>query len=77
MQYELALAGNQRQTLHEFTSELAGWCQYGRETVVDEYAGVPVFVNEFWTSKQRAAHSLHEVSYRACFKPQLPRILHH
>src|SRR5882762_8623590 len=34
---------------------------------------VPVFVNEFWTSKQRDAHSLHEVSYRACFKPQLPR----
>jgi len=34
---------------------------------------VPAYVNEFWTSKQRAAHSLHEVSYRACFKPQLPR----
>jgi hypothetical protein len=34
---------------------------------------VPTYVNEFWTSKQRAAHSLHEVSYRACFKPQLPR----
>ncbi len=34
---------------------------------------VPTFINEFWTSKQRAAHSLHEVSYRACFKPQLPR----
>jgi hypothetical protein len=34
---------------------------------------VPVFVNEFWTSRQRAASSLHEVSYRACFKPQLPR----
>lgn len=32
----------------------------------------PVFANEFWTSKQRAAHSLHEISYRACFKPQLP-----
>ena len=31
------------------------------------------FVNEFWTSKQRQASSLHEVSYRACFKPQLPR----
>jgi hypothetical protein len=29
--------------------------------------------NEFWTAKQRAAHSLHEISYRACFKPQLPR----
>lgn len=34
---------------------------------------VPAFVNEFWTAKQRQAHSLHEVSYRACFKPQLPR----
>jgi SAM-dependent methyltransferase len=34
---------------------------------------VPTFVNEFWTSKQRAASRLHEISYRACFKPQLPR----
>lgn len=34
---------------------------------------VPTFINEFWTSKQRAACSLHEISYRACFKPQLPR----
>jgi hypothetical protein len=34
---------------------------------------VETLVNEFWTSKQRAAHSLHEISYRACFKPQLPR----
>ncbi|MFL2977811.1 MAG: site-specific DNA-methyltransferase [Candidatus Poseidoniales archaeon] len=29
--------------------------------------------NEYWTSQQRQAHSLHEISYRACFKPQLPR----
>src|SRR5437868_6927339 len=34
---------------------------------------VDYFINEFWTAKQRAANSLHEVSYRACFKPQLPR----
>jgi len=34
---------------------------------------VPTFVNEFWTARQRQAHSLHEISYRACFKPQLPR----
>lgn len=27
---------------------------------------------EFWTSAQRQASNLHEVSYRACFKPQLP-----
>jgi hypothetical protein len=31
------------------------------------------YINEFWTSKQRQASSIHEVSYRACFKPQLPR----
>jgi hypothetical protein len=31
------------------------------------------FTNEFWTSRQRQASSIHEVSYRACFKPQLPR----
>lgn len=31
------------------------------------------FTNEFWTAKQRQASSLHEISYRACFKPQLPR----
>jgi hypothetical protein len=35
--------------------------------------GVPTFVNEFWTAKQRQASSLQEISYRACFKPQLPR----
>ena len=34
---------------------------------------VPTFVNEFWTATQRQASSLHEISYRACFKPQLPR----
>ncbi|OGA51628.1 MAG: DNA modification methylase [Betaproteobacteria bacterium RIFCSPLOWO2_12_FULL_62_13] len=33
---------------------------------------IPVHVGEFWTPKQRQASTLHEVSYRACFKPQLP-----
>lgn len=30
------------------------------------------YINEFWTSKQRQGSSIHEISYRACFKPQLP-----
>lgn len=34
---------------------------------------IPKFINEYWTAKQRQSNSLHEVSYRACFKPQLPR----
>lgn len=39
------------------------------------FAGQKVkqYINEFWTSKQRQASSIHEISYRACFKPQLPR----
>lgn len=31
------------------------------------------FINEYWTSKQRQSSSIHEISYRACFKAQLPR----
>lgn len=36
--------------------------------------GVPInqYINEFWTAKQRQGSSIHEISYRACFKPQLP-----
>ena len=34
--------------------------------------GIPVEIDEFWTSRQRQGHSLHEISYRACFKSQLP-----
>jgi len=34
---------------------------------------VPHYINEFWTAGQRKASSIHEISYRACFKPQLPR----
>ncbi len=33
---------------------------------------VPTEADEFWTAKQRAGHSIHEISYRACYKPQLP-----
>jgi len=29
-------------------------------------------IGELWTSKQRQANRIHEISYRACFKPQLP-----
>ena len=73
MQSRLWVERSRQLCFGEFISELRGWRRYGRETHVKEYGGVPVFVNEFWTSKQRAAHSLHEISYRACFKPQLPR----
>ena len=59
--------------------ELKAFREFGTETVCSETfcpelkSAVPTFTNEFWTARQRAAHSLHEISYRACFKPQLPR----
>lgn len=46
--------------------------QFGSATQSFSEDGIPYFVNEFWTSGQRKGHSIHEVSYRACFKPQLP-----
>lgn len=64
-------------TVTEFEAELRSFCGFGKRTRVvafpDPAVRLPVYVNEFWTAKQRAAHSLHEISYRACFKPQLPR----
>ena len=73
MQHRLSFEGSDRPAPERLTDELEGWDRYGRKTVVETYDGVPVLANEFWTAKQRAAHSLHEISYRACFKPQLPR----
>ncbi|HMP82454.1 MAG TPA: DNA methyltransferase [Verrucomicrobiota bacterium] len=62
--------------------ELENFREFGQTTrrIATEFhdpggatSAVPTFVNEFWTARQRQASSLHEVSYRACFKPQLPR----
>ncbi len=58
--------------IEDFKDEIVNWNQFGTATICEHYAQIPIFTNEFWTSKQRAAHSLHEISYRACFKPQLP-----
>jgi hypothetical protein len=44
----------------------------GTSTLETDEAGIRYFVNEYWTSGQRRGHNLHEISYRACFKPQLP-----
>ena len=34
--------------------------------------GIVHFAGEFWTAQQRQGNRIHEISYRACFKPQLP-----
>ena len=64
------------------TDELLSFREFGESTraLTTAFPGsngqtvnVPTFINEFWTARQRQASSLHEISYRACFKPQLPR----
>jgi hypothetical protein len=83
---ELPLFGSEsRKTLQERRSlaeDLAAFREFGSPTrclsaPFSQPSGqtqhLPVYVNEFWTARQRAANSLHEISYRACFKPQLPR----
>jgi hypothetical protein len=66
----------------ELAEELTAYRDFGQATRqlltrTRTFSGQPVqvrtFVNEFWTARQRAASRLHEISYRACFKPQLPR----
>ena len=52
--------------------DIKNFDSFGENTKVETIDGIDYFINEFWTSKQRQAHRLHEVSYRACFKPQLP-----
>mgnify|MGYP000931707912 CR=1 FL=1 len=60
----------------DLAAELRAFAAFGARTVVGETVveghRVPRFTNEFWTAAQREGHSLHEVSYRACFKPSLP-----
>lgn len=63
--------------LQSFSLEADGANADTRQTLRDavEVGGrsVPRYTNAFWTSGQRQSHSLHEVSYRACFKAELPR----
>ncbi len=44
-----------------------------KEIVYMREIAVPLYINEYWTSRQRQTSSIQEISYRACFKPQLPR----
>jgi hypothetical protein len=56
----------------DFVEGLRRFSFDGAPTVVSDQAGLRYFVNAFWTAGQRRGHSLHEISYRACFKSQLP-----
>ena len=71
---QLSLFENARSlsSTDEFMADILAFSEFGRTTGEELIDGIPYFINEFWTSGQRQAHSIHEVSYRACFKAQLP-----
>lgn len=56
----------------DLIAHLQEFSEFGGRTAAETVDGIPYLVNAFWTSGQRQSHSLHEVSYRACFKAQLP-----
>jgi hypothetical protein len=56
----------------DFVGALSRFTFDGTPTVTFEEVGLAYFVNAFWTAGQRRGHSIHEISYRACFKSQLP-----
>jgi hypothetical protein len=58
-----------------FADLIRDFRDFGTVTEERVEGAIPYLVNEFWTAGQRQAHSIHEVSYRACFKPQLPEFL--
>jgi DNA methylase len=55
-----------------FVDLVRTFSEFGQPSVAVQDSGINYLINEFWTAGQRQAHSIHEVSYRACFKPQLP-----
>lgn len=71
-QLSLFEVSHRADTAESFIDDLVAFDDFGKKTVSDEKNGIPYFINEFWTAGQRQAHSIHEVSYRACFKAQLP-----
>jgi DNA methylase len=59
-------------TIGCFADHVRNFSEFGQPSIATLEGTIPYVINEFWTARQRQAHSIHEVSYRACFKPQLP-----
>ncbi len=56
----------------EFINFLKEFDEFNIKTIELYEDSIPYYYNKFWTKKQRQGNSIHEISYRACFKPELP-----
>lgn len=61
----------------QILAAVAGFDAYGSPPTASEFrigaTSIPRFEGVFFDPRQRAADPLHEISYRACYKPELPR----
>lgn len=57
---------------NRFLNDVSEFNKFNKKTIIWHDDDIPYFINEYWTAKQRVSINLHEISYRACFKPQLP-----
>ena len=64
-------SGNLSEMLKSHQEEVP--ISYTTDTGSPSHPSPTRYSGEFWTSGQRQASSIHEISYRACFKAQLPR----
>lgn len=60
------------ESLYDF-SEFGRHTRAVRRKIDGLSEAVMYFYNEFWEARQRQSLNLHEISYRACFKAELPR----
>lgn len=51
--------------------EVRAFSAFNKATEAGIIGDIPYFVNQFWTSVQRSGPDIHQVPYRACFKPSL------
>ena len=71
----------QKSSYENFIQSVVDFNEFGTQTHLEPFEwevngkkGMTMkATNEYWTSRQRQAHSLHEISYRGCYKPQLPK----
>ncbi|MBE8190928.1 MAG: site-specific DNA-methyltransferase, partial [Alphaproteobacteria bacterium] len=57
---------------NDFIETIKSFDRIGQQTEIFHSDGLDYYVNDYWTASQRQSNRLHEISYRACFKAELP-----
>ena len=71
-QLDFAFDSKRSPCLKSFVEDLVNFKRIDRATEIHSVGDLNYYVNDYWTSSQRQSNSLHEISYRACFKAELP-----